>query len=96
VEASIFRGREVVAWWQSKTTGLTVRKKVFIRQFTEANNGILADSDPELDTTNTEIDSEIKKVAEVWKFHRMVKVNDILETVQGSENLCATPKESRA
>jgi hypothetical protein len=56
----------------------------------------LAGTDPELDTTNTENDSEIKKEAEERKLHRMAKVYDFLEMWQGSQNLHATQKEFRA
>jgi len=56
----------------------------------------LAGTDPELDTTNTENNSEIKKEAEERKLQKMVKVHDFLEMWQGSQNLCATQKESRA
>jgi len=79
VEASFSLGRDVIGWRQSKTTGETVRKKVVVRQFARANNGILAGTDPELDTTNTENDSEMKKEAEEPKLHRMAKVHDFLE-----------------
>jgi len=56
----------------------------------------LAGTDPELDTTNTENDSEMKKEAEEQKLHTMAKVHDFLEMWQGSQSLCATQKESRA
>ena len=56
----------------------------------------MAGTDPELDTTNTENVSEMKKEAEEKKLHRMAKVHDFLEMWQGSQNLCATQKESRA
>jgi hypothetical protein len=56
----------------------------------------LAGTDPELDTTNRENGSEMKHEAEERKLHRMAKVHDFLETWQGSPNLLATPKESRA
>jgi len=79
-----------------KTTGETLREKVVVRQFARANNGILAGTDPELDTTNTENDSEMKKEAEERKLHRMGKVHDSLEMWQGSQYLRATQKESRA
>jgi len=39
---------------------------------------------------------EIKKEVEEWKLHRMAKVHDFLEMCQGSQNLRATQKESRA
>jgi hypothetical protein len=44
---------------------------------------------------NTENDSEMKKEAEERQLHRMAKVHDFLEMWQGSQNLCATQKESR-
>jgi len=67
-----------------------------VTQFAWANNRILAGIDPELDTTNTENDSEMKKEAEESKLHWMAKVHNFLEMWQGSQNLCATQKESRA
>jgi hypothetical protein len=96
VEASFSLGRDVIGWRQSKTTGETLREKVIVRQFARANNGILAGTDSELDTMNTENDSEMKKEAEERKLHRMAKVHDFLEMWQGSQNLRATQKESRA
>jgi hypothetical protein len=96
VEASFSLGRDVIGWRQSKTTGETLREKVVVRQFARANNGILAGTDSELDTMNTENDSEMKKEAEERKLHRMAKVHDFLEMWQGSQNLRATQKESRA
>jgi len=96
VEASFSLGGDVIGWRQSKTTGETFCEKVVDRQFARANNGILARPDPELDTTNTENNSEMKKEAEERKLHRMAKVHDFLEMWQGSQNLCATQKESRA
>jgi len=56
----------------------------------------LAGADPDLDTMNNENDSEMKKEAEDRKLHRMAKVHDFLEMWQGSQNLCATQKASRA
>ena len=96
VEASVSLGRDVIGWRQSKTTGETLRKQLFVRQFARANNGILAGTDPELDTSNTENDSEMKKEAEERKFHRMATVHDFLQMWQGSQTLRATQKESRA
>jgi len=96
VEASFSLGRNVIGWRQPKTTGETLREKVVVRQFAWANHGILAGTDPELNTTNTENESEMKKEAEERKLHRMAKVHDFLEMWQGSQNLCATHKESRA
>jgi len=96
VEGSFSLGRDVIGWRQSKTTGETLHEKVIVRQFARANNGILAGTDPELDTTNTENNSEMKKEAEERKLHRMAKVHDFLEMWQSSQNLHATQKESRA
>jgi hypothetical protein len=61
VEASVTLGRDVIGWRQSKTTGETLCEKVIVRQFAWANHGILAGTDPELDTMNTDNDSEMKK-----------------------------------
>jgi len=55
----------------------------------------LAGTDPELDTTNTENDLEMKKDAKERKLHRMAKVHNFLEMLKGSQNLRATQKESR-
>jgi hypothetical protein len=93
VGASFSLGRDVIGWRQSKTTGETLREKVVVRQFARANNEILAGTDPELDTMNTENDSEMKKEAKDRKLHRMAKVHDFLEMWQGSQNLRATQKE---
>jgi hypothetical protein len=95
VEASFFLARDVIGWRQSKTTGETLRKKLVVRQFAQANSWILAGTDPESDTTDTENEPEMKKEAEERKLHRMAKVHDILEMGQGSQNLCATQKQSR-
>jgi hypothetical protein len=96
VEASFSLGRDIIGWRQSKMTCKTLREEVFVRQFPRANNGILAGTDPELDTTNTEDDLEIIKGVEDRKLHRMAKVHDLLEMWQGSQNLHTTQKESRA
>jgi len=96
VEASVALGRDVIGWRQSKTTGETLREKVVVRQFARANNRILAGTDRELDTPHTENDSEMKKEAEERKLQRMAKVHDFLDMWQGSQNIHATQKESRA
>jgi len=93
VEASFSLGRDDIGWRQSKTTGETLREKVVVRQFAPAINGILAGTDAELDPTNTENDSEMKKEAEERKLHRMAKVHNFLEMWQGSQNIRATQKE---
>jgi hypothetical protein len=53
VEASFSLAQDVIGWRQSKTTGKTLWEKVGVRKFVRANNGIFADTDPELNTTNT-------------------------------------------
>jgi len=79
VEASFSLGRDVIGWRQSKTTGKTLHENIVVRQFAQGNNGILADTDSELYTTNTENDSDMKKEAEERTLHRMAKVHDFLE-----------------
>jgi hypothetical protein len=49
-----------------------------------------------MDTTDIENHSEMKEEAEERKLHRMAKVHNFLEMWQGSRNLRATQKESRA
>jgi len=95
VEASFFLGRDVICWWQSKTTVRTLCKKVIVWQFAGANNGILAGTNSDLDTINRENDLEVKKEVEERKLHTMAKVHDFVEMLQGSQTLCATQKESR-
>jgi len=56
----------------------------------------LAGSNQLLDTTNTDNDSEMKKEAEDRKLQRLAKVHNLFEMLQGSQNLPATQKESRA
>jgi hypothetical protein len=57
---------------------------------------MLAGNNPVFNTANTENDSEMQKEVDGRKLHRMVKVQDFLEMWQGSQNLCATQKESCA
>ena len=96
VEVSFTLGRDAIGWRQSKTTGETLHKKVVIRQFAQANNRIMAGTDPERDTMNTGNDSKMKKEALERKLHRMAKVHDFLQMWQGSQILRATQKEFRA
>jgi hypothetical protein len=56
----------------------------------------LAGTDPELNTTNTENDSEMKKDVEESKVHRMAKAYDFFEMWLGSQNLHASQKEYHA
>jgi len=95
VEASSSLGRDVIGRRQSKTTAQTLQEHVVVRHLAQANNGLLAGDDPALDTANTDNHLEMKREAEESKLHRMAKVHDILEMWQGSQNLCATQKESR-
>jgi hypothetical protein len=96
VEASFSFGRDVIGWTKSNTIAETLGEKVVVRQFARAHNWILAATDPELDITNTENHSKIKKEGEESRLYRMANVHDYLEMWQGSQNLCATQKESRA
>jgi len=96
VEARFSLGRDVIGWRQSKSWGQTPHETVVVSQFSQANNGILAGADPELDTLNTENNMEMKKEAEERTLHRMAKVHDCLEMGQGSWDLRATQKGSRA
>ena len=48
------------------------------------------------DTMNPENNSEMKKEAEERNLHRVAKVHHCLEMCQGSQNLHASQKESRA
>jgi len=95
VEASFSLCRDDSGWRQSKTTGETLCGQLVVRQFASAHNGIVASNDPEVDTTNPENDSEMKKEVEERKLHRMAKVHDFLEMLQGSQNLCGIQKEFR-
>ena len=96
VEASFSLGRDVIGYRQSKTTGETLAEKVVLRPFAQATNEILAGADPQLDTTTTENDSEFKNNAEERKLHRIATVYNFLEIWQGSHNLRASQKKSRA
>jgi len=93
-EASYSIGRDVISWMHSKTTGEALCEKQLVRQFTQANNGILAGDDLAMDTRNAENDLEMKREAEERKLHRMAKVHNVLEKWQGSQNQRATRKES--
>jgi len=93
VEASFSLSQDVIGWRYSKNTGETLREKVVVMQFTRSNNWILAGTDSEIDTMNTENNPEMKKETEERQLHRMAKVHHFLEMWQGSQNLCATQKE---
>ena len=96
LEASVSCGREVIGWRQSKTSGETLREEVLLRQFAQANNGILAGDDPVLDSSSTDNNMEMKREVEEKKLHPMAKVHDLLELWQGSQNLRATQMETHA
>ena len=64
VEASFSLGRNVIGWSQSKTTGENLCEIVVVREFARANDMILAGTDQELNTTNTENNLEMKKDVE--------------------------------
>jgi len=94
VEASLSNRWDVICWRQSIATGETLREKVVVRQFAWANTRIVAGADPELDTPNTENNSEMKNDRDERTLHRMAKVHNVLVMWQGSQNICATQKES--
>jgi hypothetical protein len=94
VEANFSLCRDGIGWKQSKMTWETFREKVVVRQIAPANNLILAGTDPALDTTNTDIDLEMKKDAEERQVHGIAKIHDFLEMWQASQNLHAIKKES--
>jgi len=79
VKASVSLGRDVIGCGRSKTTGVTFRKKVLVRQFTWPNNGILAGDDPESAKTITDNNLDMKWEAEQMTSHRMAMVNNHLE-----------------
>jgi len=94
VEASFSLGRDVISRRQSKSTGETFWERVVVTQFAQANNGIFAGNYTALDTTETENDLELHNEVEERTLPRMAKVHNFLEMWQGSQNLCATQKES--
>jgi len=96
VEACFSLRRDVLGWRQSKSTGDTVRKEVVVRQFAVGNNGVLAGEDPALDTTNTNNNLDMKREPVQKELHRMAKIHNFVDMWQGSQNLCATQKKSRA
>ena len=95
-EASFSLGQDVIGWRQSKTTGKIHCEQVVVWLFARVNSGILAGADPELNTTSTDNDSEMKKEAEEKILHSTAKVQDILEMWQGRQNLRATQKDPGA
>ena len=92
MEASVSFGRDVIGWRQSKTSVETLRKEVLVRQFAPANNGILPGADPELDTTNTENHSEMKKEVEERKLHRLSKCSQHFGDVAGQPKPTCYPE----
>jgi len=60
VEASVSLGRVVVGWKHSKSTGETLREKVVVRQFAQANDRISGGDSGALDTAETEYVLELK------------------------------------
>jgi len=94
VEASLSLGQDVISWRQSKTSGETLREKVLVRQFAQANNGIVAHDNPVSDTT-TENDSKMNNEEGARKLPRLAEIRDLLQIWQGNQNLRATQIESR-
>jgi hypothetical protein len=85
--------RDVIGLGKSKSTGKPLHKEVVVRQFARTKHTILAGANSELDTTNPENHSELKKEAEENILHRMAKVHDRLEMWLGSPNLSVTQRE---
>ena len=96
VEASVSLGQDVIGWRQSKTTGETLWEKVVVRQYSWANDGILAGDDTASDWSETDSDLELNREVEEHTLRRMAKVHNFLEMWQGSHNLLTTQRESRA
>jgi hypothetical protein len=94
VKVSFVIEQDSIRWGESTRTGGTLREKVVIRPFAQANNGILAGDNPTLDTTHTETNLEMKKEDKEGKLHRMAMVHHLLELWQGSQNVHATQNES--
>jgi len=86
----------VIGWRPSKTTGETLRDKVVVRQFAEANSGLLAGNYPVLVPNGIDNDMELTRDAKENKLHRMSNVHNFLEMWQGSQTLRATQNQSRA
>jgi hypothetical protein len=78
VETCFSLGPDVIGWRQSKTTAETLCKNTVMRQFARANDWILAGTNPELDTTNTENNLEMKTEAKGRMLHRLGKVHNFL------------------
>jgi len=64
VKASFSFGRDVIGWRQSETTCETLREQLVVRQFAQADKGILAGDFTVLDTTQTDNNLELKRDAE--------------------------------
>jgi len=96
VEASVSFGCHGFGCRQSQTTGKTLCEEVVERQIARANNTILDGAVRLLDTSKKENDREMNQEAEEKKFHSTPKVHDILEMWQGSQNIPAAQRETRA
>ena len=80
----------------SKTTAVTRRTTVIVRQLAGANTWNLTCADQSFETGNRENESEMKRHVEERTLLRMAKVHDILDIWQGRQNLGATQGEFRA
>jgi len=94
-QATLSSGRVVIGCRQSKTAPETLGETVVVRQFAHGNHGILAGADQRLDTTNTINDFAMKNEVVERTFHSIANVPKVLGMWQGSQNLQATPMESR-
>ena len=73
---------------------MSLHEKVVVSQFAQANKRILAGDHPELDTMQTQNNSEMKKETVESTLHRNAQVYYFVEMWQGSQNLSARQKES--
>jgi hypothetical protein len=69
----------VIGWRQSKITGETLREKVIVRLFVQANTEILDCTEPEMETSNSDNDLQMMPDEEEIQLHRIGKVQDFLE-----------------
>jgi len=94
VEASVSLGRDINGWRQCITTGMTLWERVVVRQFVQADNGILVGDCPSLNASQTENNLDFQKEVDERTLHKMAQVHGFLEMWHGSQNLVTIQKES--
>jgi len=85
VEARCSLRRDDIGLIQSTTPCETLQEKLVVRQFAQANKGILVGNCAALDNTENENDLELKKEVKVRTLHRMAKVYNYLEMWQAAK-----------